>query len=223
MTGVRRHPRLRRDASVALLVLGVLAISVPPPAGGQTIVLQNDSVVDFGQVAVLPGFAADERAAAWLTSPCAGELTHVRILWLSVPGNQPDVLHQAVDVYEAGTFPTPGTRLRELLGPVMQDGGFNEFVVAPAVPIAQDQTVVVDLQLLTAPPPLGPSLVTDIDGCQAQRNAVFAIPGGWTDLCSFGASGDWAIRAVVECGASPLTFADGFESGDTSAWSHTED
>lgn len=89
MTGVRRHPRLRRDASVALLVLGVLAISVPPPAGGQTIVLQNDSVVDFGQVAVLPGFAADERAAAWLTSPCAGELTHVRILWLSVPGNHP--------------------------------------------------------------------------------------------------------------------------------------
>ena len=69
MTGVRRHPRLRRDASVALLVLGVLAISVPPPAGGQTIVLQNDSVVDFGQVAVLPGFAADERAAKRASLP----------------------------------------------------------------------------------------------------------------------------------------------------------
>jgi hypothetical protein len=33
-----------------------------------------------------------------------------------------------------------------------------------------------------------------------------------------GVTGDFAIRAVVDCSSS-LVFVDGFESGDTSAWS----
>lgn len=204
---------LRRGSRIAA-VLALFAAAAP----AQLVELRNDSVEDFGQVAILTGFVADERAAVWLTSTCDGSLTALRYLWLSFLGGQPDVLHQAIDVYEAGTFPTPGTRRLEMLGPLMQDGGFNEFQLTPPLPVAEGETFVVDFQMLNPPPSLGPSLVTDIDGCQAGRNAVFAIPGGWTDLCSFGASGDWAIRAVVDC--TPL-FADGFESGDTGNWSTT--
>ena len=35
--------------------------------------------------------------------------------------------------------------------------------------------------------------------CQAGRNAIFAIPGGWTNLCTSGGNGDWIIRAVINC------------------------
>jgi hypothetical protein len=202
---------LRRGSRIAA-VLTLCATA----SSAQLVELRNDSVEDFSQVAILTGFVADERAAVWLTSTCDGSLTALRYLWLSVLGGQPDVLHQAIDVYEAGSFPTPGTRRLEMLGPLMQDGGFNEFQLTSPLPVAQGETFVVDFQMLNPPPGLGPSLVTDVDGCQPGRNAVFAIPGGWSDLCSFGASGDWAIRAVVDC--APL-FSDGFESGDTGNWS----
>ena len=31
----------------------------------------------------------------------------------------------------------------------------------------------------------GPSVVRDINGCQAGRNVLFAIPGGWMNFCLF--------------------------------------
>jgi hypothetical protein len=37
-----------------------------------------------------------------------------------------------------------------------------------------------------------------------------------------GVSGDFVIRAVVECQAVDSIFSDGFESGDTSAWTTAE-
>ena len=40
---------------------------------------------------------------------------------------------------------------------------------------------------------------TDTDGTQPFGNAIFAIPGGWTDSSDFGISGDFIIRAVVDC------------------------
>jgi hypothetical protein len=70
---------------------------------------------------------------------------------------------------------------------------------------------------------LGPSVVTDNDGCQAGKNGIFAIPGGWFSSCVLGVSGDFVIRAVVDCEAEvDSIFSDGFESGNTSAWSSAE-
>ncbi len=205
--------------------VGALALLVwlaAARATAQIAVVQNDSVIDFGAAVIQAGFAADERGASWLTSPCDGDLIAVRLLWLDFAGSGSQTLGQAVTISSEGTFPAPGPMLAELVGPVMTEGFFNEFVLTPAIPIGQDETFVVDFKFLTSPPPLGPSLVTDADGCQASRNGVFAIPpSSWLDLCGFGVSGDLAIRAVVACGPSTI-FADGFESGDTSAWSTTE-
>jgi hypothetical protein len=185
--------------------------------------LKNDSVVDFGQVAIQSGFVAGELGASWLTATCTGDLTAVRILWLSVSGGAPSVLHEAIRIHQAGSFPVPGPLVREMLGPVMQDGGFNEFTVAPPIPVTSGQTYVVSFQFLTSPTPgNGPSLCNDTDGCQAGRNGIFATPPGlWFSACALGVSGDFAIRAVVDCTDNEI-FLDGFESGDTGQWSLTQ-
>ena len=201
----------------AVLAVSLVLLPAAAAAGGQT-VIQNDSVVDFGNVAIQAGFVADERGAAWLTATCDGDLTAVRVLWLSILGGQPDVLGQAITISEPGTFPVPGMVLRELLGPIMQDGFFNEFPVIPGIPMTNGQTVVVDFQFLFDPNALGPSLVTDVNGCQAGRNGIFAIPpSSWFSACALGVTGDIAIRGVLDC-TLPI-FEDGFESGDLSAWS----
>jgi hypothetical protein len=207
----------RPSAVAALLLCLVLAA----PAGAQLVVLQNDSIIDFGTAAIQTGFVAGERGAAWLTSPCVGDLIAVRILWLDFTNSGTQSLGEAITVSENGPFPAPGTALAELVGPVLTEGFFNEFIITPALPIAEDETMVVDFKFFSTPPPLGPSLATDTDGCQQPKNSIFAIPpGGWFDLCPFGVSGDLAIRAVVVC-SDDLIFADGFESGDTTAWSDT--
>jgi hypothetical protein len=205
---------IRRPAIFAVSFVLLLAAA---PAGAQT-VIQNDSVVDFGNVAIQAGFVADERAAAWLTATCDGDLTAVRVLWLSLLGGQPDVLGQAVTISDPGAFPVPGTLRRELLGPILSDGFFNEYPIIPGIPMTTGQTVVVDFQFLSNPNPLGPSVVTDVDGCQAGRNGIFAIPpSSWFSACALGVTGDIAIRGVLDC-TLPI-FADGFESGDLTAWS----
>jgi hypothetical protein len=183
------------------------------------VVLQNDSVVDFGTANIQVGFVAGERAAAWLTSSCAGNLVALRVLWLSNPPNGGSTLGEYLRVSEAGVFPVPGPVLQELAGPVLTEGAFNEFALPSPEPILQGETVVVDFQFLSSPPLSGPSVVTDIDGCQAGRNGIYATPpNAWFSSCVLGVTGDFAIRAVVDCSSS-LVFVDGFESGDTSAWS----
>jgi len=181
-------------------------------------VLKNDSIVDFSQVVIQAGFVANERAAAWLTSTCDGNLTAVQILWMSVTGGSGQTLGDSITISEAGTFPNPGSQLAQLVGPALNDGFFNEFPVVPEIPITIGETVVVDFRFFEAPPSSGPSVVTDKDGCQASKNGIFAIPPSlWLDSCILGVGGDFAIRAVVQC--TGVIFEDGFESGDTAAWS----
>lgn len=197
---------------------GLLFLLLSPALQAQPVVVQNDSIIDFGNAAVQAGFVAGERGAAWLTPGCDAELIAVRILWLDLVSSGSQTLGDTITISQSGPFPVPGTPLLELVGPVLTEGFFNEFIVVPPIPIGPGTTVVVDFKFFSSPPPIGPSLVTDTNGCQAAKNGVFAIPpNAWLDICPFGVAGDLAIRAVVTC--SDLIFADGFESGDTSAWS----
>ena len=101
----------------------------------------------------------------------------------------------------------------------MSDGFLNEFVLPVPVVVQQGSTYVVSLEFDHAPLPTGPSVVTDLDGCQSGKNGIYAIPpGAWFSSCALGVTGDFAIRAVVECGDTGLIFQDGFESGDISMW-----
>lgn len=227
-SGQGARPRCRRLRVAALtavaLLVGVL------PAGAAEMTVQNDSVTDFAQVAIQAGFAANEQAAAWLTSPCDGNIVAVQVFWRSQLGGAAQVIGDSIRIHDGGAFPIPGTLRETLSGPLMNDGFLNEFrfldqegTIPLVVPVLSGAVFVVSFRFGEAPPLTGPSVVTDTNGCQAGRNGLFAIPPSiWFSSCALGVSGDFVIRAVVDCAiADPLIFEDDFETGDTSAWSLT--
>jgi len=73
--------------------------------------------------------------------------------------------------------------------------------------VAQNERFVVSFQFFDAPDVAGPSLVRDTDGNPGGRNTIDADLGGgtftWLDSTFFGVTGDWAIRAVVDCQSVP--------------------
>ena len=134
-----------------------------------------------------------------------------------------DVLKQVEKAQKAGR--------RSILLLVNQGGG-NAVIVAPtltadvmneyrfldpptdaiplSVPVSAGQSFVVSLLLLNQSAggaPFAPSVVYDQDGCQPGTNAVDVIPGGWSDACPLGVTGDWVIRAVVDCDEVPVPLA----------------
>jgi uncharacterized repeat protein (TIGR01451 family) len=179
-------------------------------AGAAEVTIQNDSLTDLDTGVIQAGFVAGEQAAAWLTSPCGGNLVAVQILWYSATGTTGESLQDSIDIYRAGDFPVPGALAQEIGGPVMTDGFLNEFrylddqqMIPLIVPVDQDETVVVAFTFAEDPLPSGPSVVNDTDGIHAARNGIYAqlAPGlyQWFDSAALGVSGDWVIRAVVDC------------------------
>jgi hypothetical protein len=228
-TGIELRSSAARPARALFFVLFVFIGTVAPfGAEAEEMTIQNDSVTNFSQVAIQAGFAGQEEAATWLTSTCTGDLVAVQVFWASVSGGAPDEIGDSVKIRAPGAFPTPGTLLVNLPGPLMNDGFLNEFryvdeaqTVPLVLPVTVGEVVVVSFKFDIAPNPPGPSVVTDIDGCQAGKNSIFAIPpSSWFSACTLGLSGDFVIRAVVDC--DPTIFVDGFESGDVTAWSVVE-
>ncbi len=202
-------------------VIAAAGIALTGSAHGEEIVVQNDRLADGGTAAICPCFAAGEEAAAWLTSPCDGNIVAVQIFWSTQFGGAKPSLEDSITLYEAGSFPVPGAELVNGLppfppaffeGPVMINGGLNEFrfldennSVPLSVPIAAGETFVVSFKFFNANAGdiFAPSVASDANGCQPGRNAVFALPGGWLNACTLGVSGDWVIRAVVDCAPGP--------------------
>ena len=178
-------------------------------AGANEVTVQNDSLTNSSQGVIVPGFAAGEAAATWLTSPCDGNLVGVDVLWRSLNGGAAQSVEQEIDIYDAGTFPGVGNLLQHIVGPVMTDGVINEYryldenqTMPLSVPVSQNQTYVVAFFFANPPNPMqGPSVVADT-GCQEGKNTLFGDLGGgfaWFSSCTIGVSGDWVIRAVVDC------------------------
>ena len=225
-------PRFALVCRAIILSVGfcfVLGVSTPR-AHAMEVTVQNDSVTDFSQVSIQAGFAASEQAAVWLTSPCNGNIVGVQVFWASLLGGTPSALGDSIRIFQSGTFPTPGPILEQLTGPLLNDGFLNEFrfldennTIPLMVPVTENQVFVVSFRFDAATPITGPSVVTDINGCQAGKNGIFAIPpSSWLSACALGVTGDFVIRAVVDCSVNPLIFADAFETGDTSAWTLTQ-
>ena len=168
-----------------------------------------------------PCFAAGEEAGVVLEAPADHypiEILKVEITWASQFGGSPQSLEQAIHIYPAG-LPNPGTPQFTLPGPVLTDGFINQFDIEP-IPgnkIIDSGPFLVSLEFLNANAGMffSPSVVHDGNGCTSGRNAVFAIPGGWSNACSLGVSGDWRIAvqyrraASAEArngGANPLSY-----------------
>jgi hypothetical protein len=184
------------------------------PAGSRAseVTVQNDSFQGAGNVQA--GFAENESAAAWLTSPCQGSIVAVQVLWLSNDGTTGQSLEDSITIFNTGNFPVPNaTNFTILEGPVLTDGFINEFRYLDEggnnpinVPVNQGQVFVVSLRFANNPDPSnGPSVVTDVappaPGCQPGKNSINGIGFGWGDACGFPyfVSGDFVIRAVVNC------------------------
>jgi len=194
----------RFSGLIAVLAMGLVVMS---SAQAAEVVVKNDSFVDGGTVAIQTGFVAGEQAAVWLTSPCDGTIVAIQVYWRSYLGGAVQTVEDSIFIFGDGTFPYPGPILEILEAPVMTDGVLNEYrfldenqTVPIAVPVSEGQRFVVSFKFYESPEVLGPSLVTDTNGCQFAKNALFAIPpGSWYNACSLGLSGDFVIRAVVDC------------------------
>lgn len=175
--------------------------------------VRNDSLENGQAGVIIYGFAVGEAAASWLTSPCNGTLRAVQVFWTSPLANQAIEIQDSITVYRAGTFPNPGQVVAEISGPVLNDGVMNEWryldennTVPLSVAVALNETFVVSFKY--SDPPLAnvsPSVVRDTNGIQSGRNALLANVGGfiWFDSATFGLTGDWVIRGVIDCPTTP--------------------
>lgn len=176
--------------------------------------VRNDSLTNFSDAVIVGGFVAGEKAASWLTSPCNGNLRAVQVFWRSGAGTSGQTIHRGIQIYRSGIFPNPGALAQELGGPVLTDGVLNEYrfldenmVIPLIVPVNANETLVVALEFDATVAAGAPSVVRDVDGNQNGRNALFAeFPAGtfsWFNSQNLGVSGDWVIRAVIDCAAGP--------------------
>lgn len=199
--------------AVACTALVVLALAIPAP--GEEITVQNDSFESGGPTYVVGDFVPGEQAGVRLTSPCDGSIVAVQIGWLSVPGDTLPSVEEAIHIYDGSTFPAPGSELLTLAGPVLTDEALNEFryiddqqTIPIDVPVSAGQQFYVTLEFANPTnidpndpndPDYTASVFRDLNGCQAGKNVLYAIPGGWLNFCIL-ISGDLVIRAVVDCG-----------------------
>lgn len=193
-----------------IVAAGMLALA-SACAGAAEVTVKNDSLTDFGTAAIVWGFVEGEKAASWLTSPCNGTLRAVQIFWRSPIGTSGQTIHDSIEIFRSGTFPTPGALVETIAGPVLADGALNEWryvdennLVPLAVDVAENETLVVSFTFDHEPEQLvAPSVVRDSDGVQPNRNGLYAMlaPGTymWFNSASLGVAGDWVIRAVIDC------------------------
>ena len=194
------------------------------PLGAVEKTLQNDSFGGTGPVICITGqsFAEGEIAAARLTpAPTDYPFELLSVLILACPnGTQSDLV---VKIWEDdGSSPDPGElRYEELFTLYGSDTAFNEIDLDPFDIVFTEGSIRIGIEYLFGAAPTG--IATDMDGHQVpQPNYIYAIPpSAWLPADDFGVTGDWILRAVIDASSQPPLFADGFESGDTGAWSAT--
>jgi uncharacterized repeat protein (TIGR01451 family) len=193
------------------LFLSMAAIALAARSAWSTeVTVKNDSLTNNTSGVIEAGFVSGEKAAAWLTSPCAGNIVAAQVLWRSATGNATQVIEDSLDIYRPGSFPVPGMLAQNIGAPILNDGVVNEYryldqnsTIPLSVPVNQNETFILALTFANAPDPTGPSVVRDSDGIQPNRNAIYADLGGgafaWLSNTALGVNGDWVIRAVVDC------------------------
>jgi hypothetical protein len=155
-----------------------------------------------GGSAACPCFASGEEAGVVFQIPewhYPIEILRVGIGWGSLFGGNFDQFEEAIHIYN-GALPDPGTPIHTTLGPRLTDGVINEYDLGAQIGeiIVESGPLAVTLEFLTANAgnSFAPTVVHDGNGCQAGLNLVKAIPGGWSDACALGVTGDWVFHLV---------------------------
>ncbi len=115
----------------------VLAVLSGTNTHGDEVDVKNDSLADGNSGTTCSCFQPGESAAAWLTSPCFGDIVAVQVFWRSQFGGGPGSTEMAISIFCDGTFPTPGAVLVNqdsspaiVTGPTLSDGVLNEFATS---------------------------------------------------------------------------------------------
>ncbi|MBW2271205.1 MAG: hypothetical protein JRH16_21855 [Deltaproteobacteria bacterium] len=215
---------------LALLPPLIFSLATCSTAWAAEITEFNDSTSNGTSSTPLNAFLAGESTAVWLTASCTGDIAAVEVYWASQFGGAPSQIEFAVSLFSTGTHPTPGAVMINQGGanavvwaPTLLDGVMNQFrfldppanTTAMSVPIVAGQQFVVSLEFInqsSGGAPFAPAPTIDQDGCQPLTNAVDVIPGGWLDACPQGVTGDFVIRAVVDCQASAVPVSNEWSS-----------
>jgi len=201
---------MKTTGSIVALLCGALCAT----ANAAEVTVRNDSLDALGSAAIVWGFVPGEKAASWLTSPCNGSVRAVQIFWRSPSGGSALSVQDRIEIFRSGAFPTPGAPALTLEGPALTDGVLNEYryldenqTIPLVVPVNINETFVVAFTFLeTQLQSIEPSLARDTNGIQPNRNAIYADLGSsfvWFNASTLGVTGDWIIRAVVDCAVGP--------------------
>ena len=165
-----------------------------------------------GQV-VCPCFVEGEQAGSVLNAPAQHypiQILRVGIGWGSQSGGTGTIEEAAIRIYPAG-LPNPGTPVFSLLGPNLTDGFINEFDLEPEpgdiILNSGPFTVTLEFLFDNAGNTTAASVVHDGNGCQSGKNVIYAIPGGWLNVCSLGLTGDWVFYVIYRS-ACPTAVGD---------------
>jgi hypothetical protein len=173
-------------------IIPVILISTP--AGAVEMTLQNDGWIDGGLVYCQAGFAAGEEGAATL-GPVAATFTIEKIRFLFCG----DTLTRTVTlrIYLDSGNPNPGTEIYNADYQVTgADDALQEIDLSGEnVTVPGGGSIRVSFQFQHAGLP---SISRDDDGILAGRNWINATGMGWVAASTFGLTGDWVIRAIVD-------------------------
>ncbi len=176
------------------------------PVCADEVVVQNDSLTAGDQATICPCFVAGEEAAVWLTAPCDGSIVGIQIFWRSLLGGEPVALEDSIVVYSGGVFPDPSGVKDAFSAPALIDGGLNEFrfedeqqTIPINIPVVANEEFVVSLRFFNDSVITGPSILYDNSGITPGKNAIRLANGLWRSAESLGVSGDWVIRAIIDC------------------------
>ena len=162
----------------------------------------------------IPGFVTGEEWGSTFASPLIPaadfpiKITRVGFAWGSVLGGSPDSLEANIHIYEGG-LPNPGAPVFSLPGPVLTDGFINEFDISSFNVIVNTSPVTVTIELANDSSIFAAAPAHDGAGCTPGANVIFAIPGGWSDGCALGISGNWVVQLhyePVNCGGPGMNF-----------------
>ena len=195
--------RLALGAFVAVMTNGLVARA--------DLELKNDSFATNGQTAFQGGFVAGESGASRFVAPDAGRtLQKIQFLF----GGATTAQELTVNVYDdsAGTN-APGTRLlSETFSVTGSNANMQEITFSSQIVVPAQFRIAIEFAHNGLP-----SISRDTDGIHADRNFIFASPGGWLSSASAGLSGDWVIRAFVSGDASTVPDGAGSSGGDAGA------
>ena len=196
----------------------VVAMGVPGVADAAIKELRNDSFTGTGSITSQVGFVEGESAAVKRTADAGDYPYQVKTIRMLICPTSTSG-HVILRIYEDNTGTVlPGPLVYEEIVQVTgSDDALNEVDLTLNGIIISSGSVRVELEWFQTSPP---GIANDLDGFVPNANYIYANPpGAWFYADQLGVTGDWIIRMEIETDAETPIFADGFESGDTTAWS----